>query len=324
MIGMDPEDANKAADYASWAILKNAGYPLPNDVYYSPDYNGLSMEAIYNLIHVEKPPQPASQPQPQEGAGAGSEGEGDEQDGEGEGDEDGDQESDKPANPGSDGEIRPLPANVNAEEHRHEWREAVLQAAQAAEAAGKMPAGMRQLVERIKNPQIPWREQLRKLVQPIIINQDFSYARPNRRWAPQGIFMPELRSERMPAGVILWDTSGSRDDEKARATAGAEVVSIIDEFRPEKLYVMYVDTEVHHVDVFEPDDIITFNPKGGGGTDFSSAFRHIEEQGWEPSFFVGITDMYATFPDKEPDYPVVWASTTDRPAPFGEVVRIKD
>jgi hypothetical protein len=34
------------------------------------------------------------------------------------------------------------------------------------------------------------------------------------------------------------------------------------------------------------------------------------------------TDMCGRFPEEEPAYPVIWAATTDEPAPWGEVVRI--
>jgi predicted metal-dependent peptidase len=182
---------------------------------------------------------------------------------------------------------------------------------------------MRQRVEEIKSPQVPWRETMRKVVQPVIIHQDFSWARPNRRWAPQGIFMPELRSERMPAGVVYWDTSGSRDYADARAEAGAEVISIIDECRPEKLYVIYGDTEVTKVEIFEPDDVITFNPVGGGGTAFEPIFSWIEENQIEPAFFIGITDAIGSFPAQAPEYPTIWCVSGRGAVPFGERIQLK-
>jgi hypothetical protein len=32
--------------------------------------------------------------------------------------------------------------------------------------------------------------------------------------------------------------------------------------------------------------------------------------------------MMGTFPDEAPDYPVIWAKSTDYQAPFGDEVRI--
>jgi len=326
MTGMDQHDANKAADYALWGMLKNAGYPLPDDVFYNADFNGKSMEAIYKVIHVEPPP---GEGERVDGSGfVPSDQESDDQqdmpqpgDGDGDSDQDGD-EQDQPQDPGSDGEIRPLPQGVDREEHKNEWKEAILQAATAAEAAGKMPAGMRQLVDKIKNPVIPWQETLRKVVQMIIDKADYSNRRPNRRYMPQGMFLPELRSERMPAGVVYWDTSGSRDSQDARAEAAGEVMSIIDECRPEKLFVIYGDTEVTNVEIFEPGDIVKFNPIGGGGTDFRPIFEYIEKEQIEPAWFIGISDAYGTFPTSEPDYPTIWAIAGKGEVPFGERIQL--
>jgi hypothetical protein len=35
---------------------------------------------------------------------------------------------------------------------------------------------------------------------------------------------------------------------------------------------------------------------------------------------VFLTDLCGTFPENEPGYPVIWASTERRKAPFGSVV----
>jgi hypothetical protein len=38
---------------------------------------------------------------------------------------------------------------------------------------------------------------------------------------------------------------------------------------------------------------------------------------------VYLTDMYGTFPNKEPEYPVLWCATSDVVGPFGETLRIE-
>lgn len=331
MSGRDPADWNKAADYSLWSLLKNAGYALPTDVFHDARFDGKSPEFIYNEIHVEPPPSQSPTPQPQEQPE--SEQGQDEQQNEGDGDqsEPGDNsgkgepepEEQQESDPGSDGEIRPPPVNVDRDELANEWQQAVLQAANAAQAQGRLPAGMERLVEQIKHPKIPWQEELRKIVQQIIAKADFSWRRPNKRYVTQGIYMPEIRSERMPAGVVYWDTSGSMDDQKTRAKCAGETVSIIDECRPERLFLIYGDAKVQHVDEFEPGDPVVFHPKGGGGTDFQPIFKYIEDHDLDPAFFIGITDLYGTFPTKAPeDYPVIWCATTSAAAPFGEILRL--
>jgi hypothetical protein len=45
----------------------------------------------------------------------------------------------------------------------------------------------------------------------------------------------------------------------------------------------------------------------------------LEEHGTRPQTLVFLTDLYGTFPDDAPAYPVIWASTGSRHAPFGSV-----
>ena len=43
----------------------------------------------------------------------------------------------------------------------------------------------------------------------------------------------------------------------------------------------------------------------------------------QPACLVYLTDLQGTFPDKPPDYPVLWVTTTDQEAPWGETVRLE-
>lgn len=349
--GLDPHDANVAADYALWAIMKTTKYPLPPNVYYDQQYNGLSLEAIYYRIHQTKPPQP-EEPEPEaepgesndedEGEQQGDDGDNGSENGPGDGDSDdegSDDESDErgePKDPGSDGEVRPVPQDADPAEIKAKWELAVIQAAQAAIAQGTLPAGMERLIEEIQDPPVDSKSALRKFIQQAAKN-DYSYRRPNRRYVAQGYYLPSRMSEVLPPVAILWDTSGSRDDAKSRAECAAQVADIFNEARPQKLYVIYCDAAVQRVDVFEPDDEIIFRPKGGGGTDFRPAFEWIEkgedvEMDNDPDLkpidepiacLIAITDMYGTFPEREPDYPVMWFQTSDVKAPFGESVEFQ-
>jgi predicted metal-dependent peptidase len=337
--GRDAKDWNRAADFSLMPILIDAGMKVPADNCYDQQYRGKSPEFIYGKVHREpEPPKSgvgsgggAGTPQPQpddeeqedEDKPDDSQDEQEPEDEEDQADQpDQSEDAGEPEDPGSGGEVRDLADDVNEEEARSEWQVMVIQAAQIAKNVGKLPLGIERIVDQITHPAIQWQDVLRQRIQQIIDRNDYSWRRPNRRYISQGIYLPEIRSEKLPAGALLWDTSGSMDNQNDRAMIAAECANIIDECRPEKLYVLYWDTELHGCDEFEPNDKIEFHPVGGGGTDFSGVFDYMEKEGIDPAFFIGITDMYAMFPDKEPDYPVIWASTTDRPAPFGEVVRV--
>jgi predicted metal-dependent peptidase len=100
----------------------------------------------------------------------------------------------------------------------------------------------------------------------------------------------------------------------------AEARSILEGQRPERVYILYFDAAVHKVDTYEAGQRIDLNPVGGGGTEFRPCFEWLDERGIRPQTLVFLTDLYGSFPPAPPSYPVLWASTGGRDAPFGEVI----
>jgi predicted metal-dependent peptidase len=88
------------------------------------------------------------------------------------------------------------------------------------------------------------------------------------------------------------------------------------------VHVLYFDAEVHRVDTYVAGEMLHLEPVGGGGTDFGPCFDWLNEHGIRPQTMVFLTDLYGAFPESAPDYPVIWASTGGRQAPFGSVVPI--
>ena len=103
----------------------------------------------------------------------------------------------------------------------------------------------------------------------------------------------------------------------------AEVRSILEGQRPQRVYVLYFDAVVQKVEIYEAGQPISLTPVGGGGTEFAPCFDWVEERGVRPQTMVFLTDLYGSFPSDAPCYPVLWASTGRRQAPFGEVIPIQ-
>jgi predicted metal-dependent peptidase len=97
---------------------------------------------------------------------------------------------------------------------------------------------------------------------------------------------------------------------------------VIREVKPESTHVVYCDAEVSKVETFDRDELIEFKPEGGGGTDFRPVFDWVEKEGIEPACLIYFTDLDGTFPDKEPEYPVLWVSVGRAEAPFGETLQL--
>jgi predicted metal-dependent peptidase len=202
-----------------------------------------------------------------------------------------------------------------------EWRVKVAQAAQAAKMMGKLSVGMARLVDAILNPTVDWRDVLQRFVTKHKTDER-SFSRPNRRFLSQGLYMPSRSGEVMGPMAFLVDCSGSVDDRQL-AQMAAEMRTVHEDLRPEKLHVIYFDSEVSHYECYGPDDSLDIRFHGGGGTDVRAAFDYLEAEGHADDVVctVVLTDGYTPYPDSC-HYPLIWAMTTDMDAPFGEHCRV--
>ena len=295
---------NVAADFAINYVIEEARLKLPAGRLRDAAFDGKSMEWIYDRL-------PPTKFVKVSGVGGGS------------GDADGQPQNGKA--PGAGGlDVLDAPDHgAGAEDGASEadWQQAVQQAAQAAQQRGDLPASLKRFAKQATEPRVDWRSVLRRFVQSAA-KSDYSWTRPSTRHLARGLYLPSLRSEAMGPIAIAIDTSGSID-EVVLGQFAAEIQSIADEMRPERIHAIYCDAAVNKVGTFEPDDPIILKPCGGGGTDFRPAFRAVDDLDDSPACFVYLTDMYGRFPDEAPGYPVLWAATTKTEAPFGEVVSME-
>ena len=309
----DPRRWNEACDYAINPLLLDAGLSLPDDVLVDSRFRGMSAEQIYNLREAEAQPQSDEQSGSEQDSGTDSN---DSADG---------NDSGTPSVPESQGGIGQVIDAPEAgddapgiEEQERDWEIAVNQAATVAQQAGKVPAGLKRTLEGAAEAQVDWRELLRRLWSDTI-PADSSWLRPNRRHIWSGLYLPGVVREGSGEIAIAVDCSGSVNARQLRLFE-AEIRSILEGQRPERVHVLYFDAEVHKADTYVAGEMLHLDPVGGGGTEFGPCFDWINEHGVRPRTMVFLTDLYGTFPDSAPDYPVLWASTGGRQAPFGSVI----
>jgi predicted metal-dependent peptidase len=199
-----------------------------------------------------------------------------------------------------------------------EWKVRVAQAAQSAKMMGKMSAGLERLVGDLLAPKVDWRDVLRRFVEKCKSDQR-SWARPNRRFLSQNIYLPSVSGEALGELLIAVDCSGSIDEATISQFA-TEIRTIKEDGNPTRIHVVYFDSEVSHYDKYERDDELDIKPHGGGGTAFSPVFQYAQEHGIEPVACIFLTDLVCNDFGDMPDYPVLWVSTYAEEAPFGEVV----
>jgi predicted metal-dependent peptidase len=317
--GRDPKLWNQACDYAINPLLIDAGLSLPDGILLDDRFRGMSAEQIYNLLETESEPEqgPGNE---EETKGTGVEGPSNEPSPQ--------SDSEEPSAPETGGGIgqvldAPLPDDETptVEEQAREWNVAVNQAMTVAQQAGKAPAGLDRTLEGAAEATVNWRELLRRLWSETTPS-DYSWMRPNRRHLWAGLYLPGVIREGIGEVAIAVDCSGSVSARQLRLFE-AEARSILEGQRPERVYVLYFDAAVHKVDTYEAGQPIDLNPVGGGGTEFGSCFEWLDERGIRPQSLVFLTDLYGSFPESAPSYPVLWASTGGREAPFGEVIPMR-
>jgi len=312
---------NRACDYAINPLLLDAGLQLPADRLFDPRFIGMSAEQIYNLLDQEREaPQPqnesgnagndaqSSQPSPSNSPGTPT----------------------SPETPGGFGQVLDAPTlrtvegaeqeTQVAQEHEREWQIAVERAESVARMAGKTPAGLERSLDSGEKARANWREALRRTFSETV-PADYSWLRPNRRFLAMGLYLPGIVREGVGEIAIAVDCSGSIS-QRVLGLFEAEIAALTEEHQPERVHVVYFDTEIHRHDVFERGEMITLKPTGGGGTSFEPIFTHLEQEGIRPHS-VMLTDLLGSFPRQEPVYPVIWASTRRGRVPFGAVISIE-
>jgi predicted metal-dependent peptidase len=304
-----------ACDYAINPLLLDAGLTLPKDVLVDCRFRGMSAERIYNLIEE----QGTAQSQPSASGTSSTEG----APNQASQPDQGEIEPNAPVTPGGFGQVLDAsePEGHDGDtvaEQARKWKIAVEQAENIAKLAGKSPAGMTRSLEQSEAAGVDWRELFRRAWSETIPS-NYSWMTPNRRHIWAGLYLPGVTSEGAGEIAIAVDCSGSVNARQLGLFEG-EIRSILEGQRPSRVHVLYFDTEVHKAEVYQAGQPIALTPVGGGGTNFAPCFRWLDERGIVPQTLVFLTDLCGTFPTENPAYPVLWASTESRRAPFGQVI----
>lgn len=278
----DPTLSNIAADYAANQILKDeriGEVPEWIKIFQDNKYRGKSYEEIYDDVYekAEKIDMATLGELLDEHLEDGEDGSG------GDGDQDG---------PEGTGKGRPKLTAEEKKQIRDEIKEAMVSAAQSA-GAGKIPAGVARLIKDFTEPKMDWRELLRMNIQSIL-KSNFSFSRPNRKSQQCGAILPGMLNDETVDVCCAIDMSGSISDKQAKDFI-SEVKGIMDEYVDFNLQLWCFDTAVYNYAKFTGDtaqDILEYQVKGGGGTDFDANYEYMKEQGIEPKKFIMFTDGY--------------------------------
>jgi predicted metal-dependent peptidase len=209
---------------------------------------------------------------------------------------------------------------------RDEIKEAMVAAAQAS-GAGRVPAALQRFINDLTEPKMDWRQMLRMNIQSIIRN-NYSFMRPNRKGWHTGAVLPGMTNDETIDVCIALDMSGSIGDDQAKDFL-TEVKGIMDEFVDYSIKIWCFDTDVYNLASFTADngnDLVNYEIKGGGGTDFDVNWNFMKEQGIEPKKFIMFTDGYPCGSWGDPDYCdtlFIIHGSEDIKSPFGQFAHYK-
>jgi len=194
-----------------------------------------------------------------------------------------------------DGDTRgkaPVLTKEEKQKIKDEIKEAMIQSAAAA-GAGKTPGAIQRLIKDLTEAKMNWREILRMNIQSIIRN-DYSFTRPSRKGWGTGAILPGLVNDETIDIAIAVDMSGSIGMDDAKVFF-SEIKGIMDQYADFSIKVWCFDTDIYNYAEFTQDNVeelLDYEPKGGGGTEFVVNWTFMKENAIEPKKFVMFTDGY--------------------------------
>ena len=297
--GRDIKKYCAAADYVINLQLKDRGFKIPNNWLCDEKFRGKSVEEVYNLMEDDDTP-PNYQPDfTPEGAPSPSGG-----------------DSDGGDNPGNHA------AREKAQQQEDKINEilmnATAQSQMAGEKAGSVPGDIDIHMEKFLNPKLPWDQILRKYLKAID-KTDYSFKKPNRRYAPEHI-LPGLQGEAMIDLVMAIDVSGSTSDQDVQNCMN-EVNGIFKKLKPKKIRLLPFDTVIRdEITVRNVNELSRVTFTGRGGTLIEPVLNWTNEK--KPEVMIIFSDGGFSFSNVRTDIPVIWLIYDDKSftAPFGKVI----
>lgn len=303
---------NQAGDYVINDLMKKEGFEVGKDWLHDPRYHsGMSVDEVYNALMKNPPPPPC---------GGGDCGHSDGHPGN---DPGGGQSTGQGKGCFSDPKS---PENGGVSEA--DMKVAIVQAAQAAKVRGNLPRSVEALVADLLEPELDWKAILDIVIRRCSGKDDYSWKRPNRRFAWRGLYLPAMEGFQTGFIGLAFDASGSVGMEQFRIFL-SEFNGLLEQMKPARVKVVQFDTKIQHRKEYGQYDYPlegdSLKRHAYGGTDFRPIFDEFSED--HPDTLIVMTDLDGPFPDVAPPYQTVWINVGDSKsskAPFGTTVWMKE
>jgi predicted metal-dependent peptidase len=167
---------------------------------------------------------------------------------------------------------------------------------QGAILAGKMGGNVSREMQDLLTPKVNWKDALRDFVKTSTQGKDqTTWRRLHKRYIGMDIIMPSTYDEKVGSIVVAVDTSGSIGNAEL-AQFLSEVKCICDEVSPEKIDLLYWDTNVAGHETYMGAELAslteTTQAKGGGGTSPECVPHYMKKESLDPECVIMLTDGY--------------------------------
>lgn len=262
-----------ACDHAVNNLLKKAGCEVPATWYCDKKYQDWGTELIYIDLLKENQNDPDQSPV---------------------------------GGMGADLIQQPNLSDVEKQKARHKLDNLIQRAFMQAERekqTGNIPGSLMEYINKLRNPVIPWHDVLRRFMNDTI-QDEYSWAKPNRRYVHSGLYLPSNQSEGIKHVVVAADLSGSISTAEIEHFA-SNLISLMKTISPEVMTLLQFDTQIHaEFQLTNASQIMDIPFKGRDGTNVTCimewAIKH------KPDVLIVLSDGYFNVPPVKPKCPIVW------------------
>ena len=311
-----------ACDFAINPLLVKEGFHPPLDVPIFRQYEGMIAEEIYPMIDDNLDQEPMDQHLY------------DDQNNEDSKDSDGGMREDnltqqdknqsgESKNNQSTSSLAQRPQSLNPDEIEKlatQWQKNLASSAQLAQEAGKLDGEFAKLIDFFLQPRVSWQSLLSTFMSRLA-RDDFSYSRPSRR--PGNAILPTLRSHQIDIAVAI-DTSGSISQQEIDEFV-SEINAIKSTIRS-SITLIACDDKIFPSSPwrYESWEEINFPASlgGGKGTNFRPVFELLNSLDNPCDVLIYFTDAKGLFPEKIPNYPVLWLVKGKEAVPWGDRIQL--
>ena len=201
------------------------------------------------------------------------------------------------------------PAKMTEEERKQlkaELKQNIINSANLT-GIGNLPAGVQRLVNDLLAPKMNWKELLQCQLNSIV-PADYSFLRVNRKGWDLDCILPGMTEMPMLKIACALDMSGSITPKMVQEFL-SEVAGIMQQYPMYEIRVFCFDTKCYADQTFTSENgenICSYIPLGGGGTDGGAIFRYMKDEGFVPERLVIFTDGYVGDFGDENYCPTVW------------------